>query len=91
MNSPMGASSRPSCNARAGPITGRLLSDSSKIQPHCVGLGFCSRSDPSVLWACPHARERLMAHKIARRDARLMLWLLPTPNTSLPWGSFRWM
>ena len=34
---------------------------------------------------------RLMAQRMARREARLMLWLLPTPKASLPSGVFKWM
>ena len=34
---------------------------------------------------------RLMAERIPFRGARLMLWLMPTPNQSTPFSSWRWI
>ena len=63
----------------------------------------CLHGDPYFLTVClilPRlpvpgkghlSKERLIAFRMARREARLILWLLPTPNTSSPRGFFKWM
>ena len=54
---------------------------------------FRSRGKMGYLSALPSLAmiARLIAHRMARMEARLMLWLLPTPNTSFSSGVFKWM